>query len=482
MSTGYPAYVDSGVSWLGQVPVHWEVARLRSFLSALESGGREQSDADSSTGVPSLGGEHIGKEGLLLLGNMRYVSQEYFSKLHRGRIASGDVLLVKDGATIGKVAYVEKLPFKQCGVNEHVYIMRTKTTIQPAFLYYLTRTTGVQDAIWQYVTGSAQPGLSSGFAKNIGLCVPPLSEQTVIVRYLDQADRKVRRAIRARQQLIKLLSEQKQAIIQRAVTRGLDPNVHLKPSGVPWLEGIPEHWQVLPIKRTLVSLDYGISEPSTDAGTIRVLTMGNIRDGRVTIPQSGGVSAVNASLLLESGDLLFDRTNSAELVGKVGLFMGSDSPVTFASYLVRMRPRPEYEPQYLNLVCNDVSTLSVARREAIPSLHQSNLSPTRYGRLHIPLPPLDEQRTIVEALKEKTSPLDNAIDAARREIDLLREYRTRLIADVVTGKLDVRDVPVPDDETDVPPEELESIDDVEAIDQTDDVAEGDSDSSSEESA
>jgi len=167
--------------------------------------------------------------------------------------------------------------------------------------------------------------------------------------------------------------------------------------------------------------------------------MGNIKNGRVTIPETGGVAAVDAWLLLDAGDLLFNRTNSSELVGKVGLFTGGDSPVTFASYLVRMRPRQEHEPEYLNAALNDVSVLSIARREAIPSLHQSNLNPTRYGRLQVALPPLDEQRAILQGLKSKTSDLQRAIATAHRDISLLCEYRTRLIADVVTGKLDVRE-------------------------------------------
>ena len=250
------------------------------------------------------------------------------------------------------------------------------------------------------------------------------TEQAAIVRFLDHADQRIRRYIRAKQKLIKLLEEQKQAVIHRAVTRGLDPNVRLKPSGVEWLGQVPEHWEVLPIKRAFISMDYGISESSNDAGTIRLLTMGHIKNGRVATPPTGGVAAVDHCLLLNVGDLLFNRTNSSELVGKVGLFIGADSPVTFASYLVRLRPLPEDEPEYSNLLLNDVSVLSIARREAIPSLHQSNLNPTRYGRLQVALPSLEEQRTILQQLNLMTFHLEKAIATARREVDLLREHHT----------------------------------------------------------
>lgn len=459
MSTGYPAYVDSGVSWLGQVPVHWEVARLWSFLSALESGGREQSDADSSTGVPSLGGEHIGKEGLLLLGNMRYVSQEYFSKLHRGRIASGDVLLVKDGATIGKVAYVEKLPFKQCGVNEHVYIMRTKATIQPAFLYYLTRTTGVQDAIWQYVTGSAQPGLSSGFAKNIGLCVPPLSEQTVIVRYLDHADRKVRHAIHARQQLIKLLTEQKQAIIQRAITRGLDPNVRLKPSGVPWLGDVPEHWEVRRLK-TVSHMKSGES--------ITGLAIDQV--GEYPVYGGNGLRGYTSAYTHDGEYALIGRQGA--LCGNVhqahGRFWASEHAVVASL-------RDGYG---LSWFCSLLDVMNLNQYSMAAA--QPGLAVEQIMNLWISVPPADEQGQISDYLDGATANLDKAIDAARREIGLLREYRTRLIADVVTGKLDVRDAAtyLPDE----PEEQPEPLDEEPVAETSDlDTEESDGDQSEHES-
>jgi type I restriction enzyme S subunit len=178
----------------------------------------------------------------------------------------------------------------------------------------------------------------------------------------------------------------------------------------------------------------------------------------VTIPASGGVALVEDTLLMETGDLLFNRTNSSALVGKVGLYRGSDSAITFASYFVRMRPRPKHMPEYLNMVLNDISILSIVRREAIPSLHQSNLNPTRYGRLQIALPPLEEQRKILHLVRKRTCEPDRAIATAYREISLLREYRTRLIADVVTGKLDVREAAarLPDEV-----DELELLDDVE---------------------
>ena len=293
---------------------------------------------------------------------------------------------------------------------------------------------------------------------------PPTEEQTAIVRYLDHADRRIRCYIRAKQKLIKLLEEQKKSVIHQAVTGRIDvrtgrPYPAYKPSSVEWLGDVPEHWEVIPLKRAFSQMEYGISDTGTDSGTIAVLTMGHIRDGAVTVPEYGGVTSVAPNLLLQDKDLLFNRTNSAELVAKVGLFRSGERPVTFASYLVRMRTHEENSPEFLNFLLNDVGFMATARREAIPSLHQSNLNPTRYGRLQIPLPPATEQEAIVQSLVEDTSDIDTAVDRARRQIDLLREYRTRLIADVVTGKIDVREAAAA----------LPEVDPLEAEDEPDDI-------------
>jgi type I restriction enzyme S subunit len=268
---------------------------------------------------------------------------------------------------------------------------------------------------------------------------PTPDEQQKIVRFIGHLNRSVNRFTRNRRRLIGVLNEQKQVIINRAVTRGLDPDVSLKPSGIDWLGDIPKHWEVFPIKRLFSHMDYGISDSSKDEGRYRVLTMGNIRNGTVTVENCGRVDHVDPLLVLDRHDLLFNRTNSLELVGKVGIFEGNgQDEVTFASYLVRMRVNEKALPQYVNYLLNSPGVLRVARLNAIPSLHQANLNPTRYGRLSVPLPPKAEQATILEYIADRCGVLDNAMLRAQREIDLIREYRTRLISDVVTGKVDVR--------------------------------------------
>jgi type I restriction enzyme S subunit len=323
-----------------------------------------------------------------------------------------------------------------------VYRPSVGTGLQPSFAASLLRTPLYAAEYLRRSTGvnSSRLRLYPESFLRIPVLLPPSDEQAAIVRFLDHANGKIDRAIRAKRKLISLLGEQKQVIIHRAVTRGLDPVVKLKPSGIPWLGDVPEHWACTPIKRLLSRMDYGTSEVSKAEGRIRILTMGNIQRGEVIIPKSGGIDEISSEMLLDRHDILFTRTNgNPDLVGKVGLFRGERSDnVSFASYLVRLRAKPPHDPRWLHGVLNSSAFWSFARSHALVNL-QTNLNSTRYSQFQIPVPPAREQSLIVAAIEDETAPLNVAIARTEREIALIREYRTTLAAEVVTGKLDVRE-------------------------------------------
>jgi len=186
-----------------------------------------------------------------------------------------------------------------------------------------------------------------------------------------------------------LLEEKRSALITHAVTRGLNPNAPLRDSGIEWLGQIPAHWEVLQLKRTFRGCNYGTSESSSGVGSIRVLGMGNVQEGEIVLPEFGVTDEIDDNLLLNTNDLLFNRTNSRELVGKVGIFRGvREDRVAFASYLVRLRCNPRAEPEYLNFLLNSKGVLSFVQSLALLSVNQANLNPSRYGEAKIPLPPV----------------------------------------------------------------------------------------------
>lgn len=439
----YPEYKSVSIPWLQFIPKHWEVARTKHlFLERVETGYPDKPLLAATQTHGVIPKSAYGKRTVVALKNLHLLKLVHV----------GDFVISLRSFEGGfEIAHTR-------GIISPAYtILIPRQAVFRGYYKYLFKSAPFIDSLTLFITGIRE-GQNIDYARfsRAYLPLPPFEEQQTIARFLEHFDRRINRFIRSKQRLIQLLNEQKQAIIHQAVTQGLDPTVPHKDSGGFCVETVPEHWVIMPIKRAFISMAYGISESATDAGTIRLLTMGHIRDGAITVPGSGGVASVDSSLLLQAGDLLFNRTNSKELVGKVGLFKGHESPVTFASYLVRMRPHPDHLPEYLNAMLNDFKFLALARREAIPSLHQSNLNPTRYGRLPIALPPLAEQVAIMEWLQHETQGISKAASAAQREINLLQEYRLRIISDVVTGKLDVTglDIPpvVPEDAFDFPDE------------------------------
>lgn len=422
---------NSGVPWLGIVPEHWAVRRLKYLLREQDTrslGGREQLLRVSQyTGITKRNSFDDNDEE-----QTRAESLVGYKCVEPNDLVV-NIMLAWNGS-MGVSRYE--------GIASPAYcVYRFYQGAQPWYFHYLLRSPIYKARIRAMSTGVVESRLRlyTDDLYRIEAILPPILEQLSIVRFINYVDQRIQRYIRTKHKLIKLLEEQKQAIIHRAVTRGLNYKVRLRPSGVEWLGDVPKHWDVLPIKQAFISMEYGISESASDQGKIRLLTMGHIRNGTVVVPNEGGVNSVEPSLLLRKNDLLFNRTNSAELVGKVGLLRDDSVQVTFASYLVRLRPKECNDPEFLNLLLNDSSVRSLARREAIPSLHQSNLNPTRYGRLHIALPPKAEQKDIAHLVAESTSELFKAIERSEQEIALLREFRTRLIADLVTGKVDVRE-------------------------------------------
>ena len=444
----YPAYKPSGVEWLGYVPEYWDLVRLKYAVQINPETLSEDTDPEylfDYMDINSVG------TGYMATPPVRQVFGNAPSRARRV-FRQGDTA-VSTVRTYLRAAYHLERDWPHLIASTGFAVLRPPKTIVPALLGHIVQSDAFVRQVVTNSVGVAYPAISETRLDTLFLVLPPLQEQTSIVRYLDHVDRRVRRYVSAKRKLIALLEEEKRAVINRAVTRGLDPNVRLKPSGVEWLGDVPEDWEVLPLKRAFISMDYGISDATTDTGSTRVLTMAHVNGGNVTVPSHGGVDSVDPRLLLQGGDLLFNRTNSQELVAKVGIFVGHDSPVTFASYLVRLRPHPLHVPEYLNLVLNDESFLSSARREAIPSLHQSNLNPNRYGRLPMALPEKSEQLRLLRFLSGETEVIDSCIARARRQIELLQEYRTRLISDVVTGKLDVREAAtsLPDEADDEEP-------------------------------
>ena len=277
---------------------------------------------------------------------------------------------------------------------------------------------------------------------------PPLHEQRAIVRYLDYVDRRIRRYVSAKRKLIALLEEEKQAIVNRAVTRGLDPNVRLKPSGVEWLGDLPRHWNLAPSRAVFTEIN---ERDHPDEQMLSVTIGRGVIRQRILLQDSSQKDSSrldkSAYKLVCPGDLAYNKMRAWQGAIGISTLRGIVSP----AYIVQ-RPRNGANALYFHHLLRTPAFAAEAERWSYGIASDMwSLRPEHFKMIYVPLPPLPEQSDIVEYLYKATTNIDDAIALYRIQITLLQEYRTRLIADVVTGKLDVRDAAAqlpdePDDE------------------------------------
>lgn len=418
----YPAMKDSGVPWLGEVPGHWEVRRLKSSMSNVIQQTAERKSSDLYVAL-----EHVES----WTGRLRQADSDVSYDSQVKRFRAEDVLFGKLRPYLAKVT---RPTSDGVCVGEFLVLRPCVTNATAPYMEQLLRSKPIIDAINSSTFGAKMPRADWQFVGGMAVTLPPLPEQTTIVRFLNHVDRRIHRYIRAKQKLIKLLEEQKQAIIHRAVTRGLDPNVRLKSSGVEWLGEVPEHWEVRPAKRYYREID-----ERTATGTEELLSVSHITG--VTPRSQKNVTMFMAESyvghkLCRAGDLVINTMWAWMSALGVAQQVGIVSP-SYAVY--RPLTSQAFLPQFVDLLLRTrpYAAEYVCRSTGIrPS--RLRLYPEQFLRIPLVCPSASEQRVILEHISSTTKELDRALQYAQREIDLIREYRTRLIADVVTGKLDVR--------------------------------------------
>lgn len=429
----YPTYKPSAVSWLGNVPQHWELRRIGNLATTLNG-------ATPSTNVEGYWG-----------GEILWITPDDLGRLADRYISGSARRLTKEGymscgvkmAPAKSVALSTRAPIGHLGilqsegcVNQGCRLLVPDPCILTEYLHYALETG--RTALVSLGQGSTFTELSRTRLKGFLLPLPPLPEQRAIVRYLDHVDERIQRYVDAKEKLIALLEEEKQAVVNRAVTRGLDPSVRLKPSGVDWLGDVPAHWEVRRLKtvgQATIGLTYKPQDMTDESDGVLVLRASNIFDGKLVYRDNVYVrSAIPAKLFTRDGDILIcSRSGSRELIGKNALIDSESSGTTFGAFMTVFRSTDNH---YLHQLFN--SKLFEFQSAAF---FTSTINQLTLGILHnmkIPFPPSEERQSILGFLKKTTRPIDASITRARRQIELLQEYRTRLISDVVTGKLDVR--------------------------------------------
>jgi type I restriction enzyme, S subunit len=423
----YADYKDSGLPWLERVPEHWSISRIKTVLR--ETDRRSADDSGTLLSLTRVRGLIPHKDmtdkmhsAKTLVGYKRYsAGQLVMNRMQAwsGMFGAGEI----DGLVSPDYAVFDVLG----GHAIKLVLQRLKAP----------------DLVGRFALESK--GIGSGFNRlytdrfgPIPISLPPPNEQAGIVKFLDWANGRLERAIRAKRKVIALLNEQKQAIIHRAVTCGFDTSVPLKPSGIPWLGDIPQHWAVRRVKQVTRILRGKFSHrPRNDA---------TLYDGKYPFIQTGVVARASklitgySQTLNEKGLAVSKMFPSGTLVMTIAANIGEVAILTFDACfpdsIVGFVPAAGSDRDYLYMVL--LSMKPELLREA-PVNTQGNLSVERIGAMGMPFPSLGEQRKIAKWAESETATFDSAVSRLEREIELLREYRTCLVADVVTGKLDVRE-------------------------------------------
>jgi type I restriction enzyme S subunit len=465
----YAQTKESGIPWLGEVPAHWEhlaLGRIGRFWKG--SGGTKEDEVPD--GIPCIRyGDLYSKYGTFITEARSFIAPE--RAVDYTPVRFGDLLFAGSGETldeIGKSAVNLIESDVVCGGD--VLLFRPNREILPRFLGYAA---DCPSSIHQKACmgrGITVMHIYADELKYLQVALPSIAEQSAIVRFVDHADRRIRRAISAKQKLIALLNEQKQAVIHRAVTRGVDPNVRLKPSGVDWLGEVPEHWDVLRVKNILRAVD---ERSVTGAETLLSLR----RDHGVVVfaehfsrpPQ--GATTVGYKLVAPS-QIVVNR-----LQANNGLIFSSAVPglisPDYSVFAVVRTASPEYVSALLRMPHYRAHFRRSARGLGTGTAGFLRLYDDEFLATPIALPPRGEQERIMSALEAATAKETDGISGAERAVNLLREFRARLIADVVTGKLDVRDAaarlpdevnePESPDEIDFEPSDESDVEDLEAV-------------------
>jgi type I restriction enzyme S subunit len=429
----YAEYKDVREPWLGAIPAHWETRRNgRLFAHRVE------------TGFPDLPVLEVSIKTGVRIRNLDSAARKQvmsdFGKYKR--TCQGDIaynmMRMWQGA-VG-VSPVDGL------VSPAYVVARPHAGTNTRFFDYLFRTPVYMDEVNNFSRGivSDRNRLYWDEFKQMPSPFPPPAEQSGIVRFLGAVDRKVNRFIRAKRRLIDVLTEQKQAIITHAVTRGLNPHSPLKPSGIDWLGDLPEHWEVMQLRRLVrrgKRITYGIVQPGEPDPSGRYMVRG--QDYSFGWVEPSRIFRVSAEIeepyrrsRLAAGDLLVTIVGAG--VGNVGVVPDWLDGANITQTTARVA---------IDGALADSGFVAWSLRSAIGKRNverfvkgaaQPGLNLEHVRIFQIPMPPLEEQVAISISLNRATKIVDRAIADASREIDLIREYRTRLVADVVTGKVDVR--------------------------------------------
>lgn len=430
----YDKYKPTGSPWIGEVPEHWDVKKIK-YTANLYNGDslndtqkKDFFDCTESDSLPYIASKDIDRD-------TEFVDYENGMRIPNNGLGfsianSNTTLLCIEGGSAGKkIAFINQ---PVCFVNK---LCCFDSKLNDKFNYYYICSNSFKEPFFQNLQGMIG-GVTIGQIKNFPIAIPPKAEQDAIVAYLDEKCGSIDKIIATQEKRVALLNELKQSVISEAVTRGINPDASLKDTGIEWIGQIPEHWEVMPLKRT-GSFGNGLTyspDDICDEDGILVLRSSNIQNDKLCFEDNVYVKDCSDSLMVIPGDIIIcSRNGSASLVGKCAM-VENELYATFGAFMMRYRPRRNANKKFAYYML-----------QAALKLHKGLYSTTTINQLTnavinqitVSYPPLSEQEAIAKYLDEKCGRFDILISKANREIELLKEYKQSIITEAVTGKIKV---------------------------------------------
>ncbi|WP_338130179.1 restriction endonuclease subunit S [Ferrimicrobium acidiphilum] len=416
---------DSGIEWIGDVPEGWEISRLK-HVTSVEMGQSPPSDSyhQDGTGTSFLQG------------------CADFGEIYPNAVNS--TTQPRKYAHVGDILFSVRAPVGAMNVSDKVYaIGRGLCAIQAnnPFLWWVLTAQRLQ--LQAVSTGSTYDAVSVEQVRGLVIMSPPLLEQQAIAAYLDKETAKIDKLIAKKQRLIELSDERRASLISQAVTKGLDPEVPMKDSGIEWIGEMPEHWDVSPFKWHIESNVGGVwgNDPSGTSDTVVLRSTEQTVDGHWTINQPAlRQLSLNEkqSALLEEGDLVVTKSSGSSLhIGKTTLVSSELAKLEccYSNFMQRLRMKSSFLPRLAWYVMNNGIVREQLDLSSNSTTGLANINGGTIGQILLAIPPASEQKSLVTYLDKETAKIDKLKELNKRQISLLSEKRQALITDAVTGKI-----------------------------------------------
>lgn len=444
----YAEYKDSGEAWLGEVPKTWTITKLK-YIKSQELnafvdgpfGSNLKSEHFITNGDVYVIESNFATTGVLNTYELKTITAKHFETISRSEARGSDIIIAKIGARYGSAAILPILSKKAVVSGNSLKLTVNSELCNVKYALHLLNHLKNEGAMDDGVNGSAQPALSLGGLNCLPFLLPSCLEQSVIINFLDHETAKIDSLIEKQQQLIQLLKEKRQAVISHAVTKGLNPNVAMKDSGVEWLGEVPEHWEVTRFSYEIFFQEGpGILAVDFHETGIPLLRIQNVKSHFVsnnykTYLSPSKVLSKWDHYRVEKGDLIISCSASTGLVSEV-----DESTVGAIPYtgLIRLKPRTrKIISQYIKLLVQ--SDLFFEQIEVLQTGSTiQHFGPFHLQQMYISLPAINEQQIICYEVKNRLDSIDVLISKAESAIELIQERRTALISAAVTGKIDVR--------------------------------------------